>query len=65
MEAYDEEEDKGTEDANMMEEAPTPDLQAIMASTQALALTVTTLQLAYGGKQTGIQLQGIARKRHA
>ena len=65
MEAYDEEEDKGTEDASMIVEAPTPDLQAIIARIQALALMVTTLQLVSGGQQTGRQLQGRARQRYA
>ena len=45
------EDEEGTDNASMGAEAPTPYLQAIMASIQALALTVMSLKIYYTGGQ--------------
>ena len=45
--SYNDEEDKGTYKSSMLDESHTSDLRAIMASIQALASTVASLQLTY------------------
>ena len=60
-EAYDEEKYKGSDDASMLAEAHTPDLQAIMARIQTLASTVASIQLASRRQQMGRQTKRRSR----
>ena len=55
MEGYNDEENEGTEDASMRVEAPLPDLQVIMNIIQALASTVTSLQIRQAEGKTQVR----------